>query len=361
MQEISKALVWGRLLTKLGTLITNSDGHGKSVAEVDLMRMVNAVAMDFVTAWLFGLKNSSNLLSDEKALTWWLDVFLRRKPYGFFGAELPALEGWLDWLDIKLAPNHVAVANKEIGDWVLDMCDKADANLARIKEADQAVEAADVPVVWGQLRAALTNEKRNASISTSFDGRLLAASEMWDHLAAGFETSGITLTYVFYELTRNIDIQSALRAELLTLEPSIIFTSSSSAPLQELPPPRSIDALPLLDAVLMETLRLHAAIPGPQPRITPAQGCVIGGASIEAGGYFVPGGVRVSSQAYSLHRDPHVFPDPDTWLPQRWLSGFNQTSLHNNSKDPIAEKNREENLKMMHRAFWSFSSGRNAS
>lgn len=66
MQEISKALVWGRLLTKLGTLITNSDGHGKSVAEVDLMRMVNAVAMDFVTAWLFGLKNSSNLLSDEK-------------------------------------------------------------------------------------------------------------------------------------------------------------------------------------------------------------------------------------------------------------------------------------------------------
>lgn len=354
MEDISRSLVFGRLLPKLDRMLRSGASDDKGATKVDIMAVMNATTMDFVTAWLFGLKNSSKLLLDDEKLRWWMDVFLRRIPYGFFGAEMPSLEGWLAWLGIKMAPDHVAVANKEIGEWVMEMCDKADADLAKID--DHEVEPADMPVVWAQLRAKSAKERQDIPFQTGFDDKMLAASDMWDHLTAGFETSGITLTYVFYELTRNMRIQSALRDELHTLAPSIVFRSDSTTASQGLPSPKSIDALPLLNAVLMETLRLHSAIPGPQPRLSPAQGCVLGGPSLEVGGYYIPSGTRLSSQAYSLHRDPDVFEDPEVWLPSRWLAEPEDALIPGPAAEQRAAR-QEEKLKLMHRAFWAFSNG----
>lgn len=60
----------------------------------------------------------------------------------------------------------------------------------------------------------------------------------------------------------------------------------------------------------------------------------------------LPPGVRVSAQAYSLHRNPDVFPDPERWYPDRWLVDEN-ADIHEE----------EERLKEMHRWFWAFGSG----
>ncbi|KAK5005646.1 hypothetical protein LTR16_006065, partial [Cryomyces antarcticus] len=104
-----------------------------------------------------------------------------------------------------------------------------------------------------------------------------------------------------------------LRAELRTLPPTLqpqtpnTNNNSTTNDIPGLPSPKDLDALPLLHAVVMETLRLHAAIPGGQPRVTP-RGCVLGAAS-----------VRVSASAYGLHRNADVFPDAEAWRPQRWL------------------------------------------
>jgi cytochrome P450 len=38
------------------------------------------------------------------------------------------------------------------------------------------------------------------------------------------------------------------------------------------------------------------------------------------GGQFIPEGATVSTQAYTLHRNPFVFVDPDKFWPQRWES-----------------------------------------
>ena len=147
---------------------------------------------------------------------------------------------------------------------------------------------------------------------------------------AGFETTAIALTYATYWLSQKLDIQAELREELRELQ-----RSSTDAQGSNLPSFRHLEQLPLLHAVLMETLRLNAPIPGPQPRIS-LDGAMVGGY-----GKLAPG-VRVSAQAYSLHRNPDIFPDPDEWQPLRWIA-----------KDP----QQEAHVKDRSRWFWAFSSG----
>lgn len=41
--------------------------------------------------------------------------------------------------------------------------------------------------------------------------------------------------------------------------------------------------------------------------------------SFDLMGYALPPGTIVSTQSWSMHRDPDVFPSPETFLPERWL------------------------------------------
>lgn len=45
-------------------------------------------------------------------------------------------------------------------------------------------------------------------------------------------------------------------------------------------------------------------------------------------GYALPPGTLVATQAWSAHRNPSVFPSPESFLPERWLeTGDNQGQL----------------------------------
>ncbi|EEY19564.1 mannosyl phosphorylinositol ceramide synthase SUR1 [Verticillium alfalfae VaMs.102] len=112
---------------------------------------------------------------------------------------------------------------------------------------------------------------------------------------------------IFEAVIKRLD---ELRAELLTLDPS--FSSPSLEKSSTVPDSKALDALPLLHAVVMETLRLHAPIPGPEPRRTPPTGCCIAG-------YTISGDVRVACLAHTLHRDETAFPDPEHWASTRWF------------------------------------------
>ncbi|KAK3302198.1 cytochrome P450 [Chaetomium strumarium] len=123
------------------------------------------------------------------------------------------------------------------------------------------------------------------------------AAECLDHMAAGIDTTGDALCFLMWELSQpsSIHCQKRLQDELLAN------------------PGTGFDKLPYLDAVVMEGLRCFPAIPMSLPRYVPA-----GGRTID--GFFLPEGTTVSCQAYSVHRiDRTVFPDPDTFRPERWL------------------------------------------
>lgn len=78
---------------------------------------------------------------------------------------------------------------------------------------------------------------------------------------------------------------------------------------------KELKTAPYLNQVIYETLRVYAAAPSALPRDVP-----LGGAEVD--GYWIPGGTTVCIQAYSLHRDPNIFPDPGRYAKLVYNTNF---------------------------------------
>jgi hypothetical protein len=301
--------------------------------------------MDFVTAYQFGLRHSTNFLQNVAYRDHWLSLYHSRHAYTFFSQEVPRLTRALQTIGIRLVPRWVDWANQEIEDHCASMCSAATLSL---QSKPSAIEnAGDEPVVLKALMSGLEKEgAANGKASSVYDSQsknqdLFVASEMLDQLAAGQDTTGITLTYLTWHLSRDLVLQEALRAELLTLDQPIrypIATGAAKIDALPLPSGKQLDSLPLLHSIVMETLRLNAAIPGQQPRVTPYPSC-------QLAGYTIPGGFRVAARGWSLHRNVKVFPYPDVWDYTRWLN------------EPTNDADVLESRKERDRWFWPFSSG----
>lgn len=302
--------------------------------------------MDFITAYQFGISNSSNFLQDAAYRQHWLELYQSRKKYTFFPQELPKLTKFMHAIGVRLVPRWVDYANQELEASCLRMCKAATEFSATRKSF--ADNPADEPVVLNALMAGIAKEQKlrgSDSVlkdTTLKEPELSIASDMIDNLGAGHETAAITMTYLTWHISYDTALQDTLRAELLTLNPPIKYLPTITDALP-LPSPKHLDALPLLHAIVMETLRVNASIPGGQPRVTPSPSCTLAG-------YEIPGGVRIGAAAWSLHRNAKVFPSPDTWDHTRWLDQSGQRGGR-----PGDEK--EKSMKERDRWFWAFSSG----
>lgn len=121
--------------------------------------------------------------------------------------------------------------------------------------------------------------------------------EAQGYIVAGSDTTAVTLTYLVYAVCSDTRVRDKLAAELASLPETIAD--------------KDLRNLPYLNQVISETLRLHTAVPFGLPRAVP-----VGGATLK--GMYIAGGATVSTQSYSLHRDPEIFADPDRFYPERW-------------------------------------------
>ncbi|KAJ5291813.1 cytochrome P450 [Penicillium angulare] len=131
------------------------------------------------------------------------------------------------------------------------------------------------------------------------------AYEAKNLVVAGSDTTAVTLTYFIWAVLSRPELHSKIKAELSTLDGD--WAESQ------------LEELPLLNATLTETLRLYGAAPGGLPRTVPKEGATLSG-------YHIPGGMVVSTQCWTAHRDPTLFPDPEKFDPSRWLPGRNEAS-----------------------------------
>jgi cytochrome P450 len=122
-------------------------------------------------------------------------------------------------------------------------------------------------------------------------------NEAMAYIVAGSDTTSNTLTYLVWALCQNKDAQKALVNELQDLPDE--FTDLDLRELRH------------LNNVINETLRLYPAAPSLLPRVVPPGGETLAG-------HWLPGGTKVGTQAWTLHRLPEIFPDPLKFDPARW-------------------------------------------
>ncbi|KAJ7277772.1 cytochrome P450 [Mycena rebaudengoi] len=130
-------------------------------------------------------------------------------------------------------------------------------------------------------------------------------AEIIAHLLAGSEPTSATLAYFLWEISHNPEALHELQVEIDAIMPDPVVIPDLTV-LQE---------LPYLTAFIQEGLRVYTVIPSLLERVVPAT------SNFELMGYSLPPGTIVGTQAWSMHKDPAVFPNPECFSPQRWLDG----------------------------------------
>jgi len=122
------------------------------------------------------------------------------------------------------------------------------------------------------------------------DGSAMSDEELRDELltllVAGHETTATSLSWAVERLSRHPEKLERLRAEV------------------------SDGGEDYLTATIQETLRLRPVISIVIRRLTEP---------VEIAGYELPAGVSVTPSVYLVHRNPEIYPEPDRFLPERFL------------------------------------------
>jgi|SRR5271166_1736272 len=124
------------------------------------------------------------------------------------------------------------------------------------------------------------------------DGSPMSPQEIRDELmtalAAGHETTASQLAWTFVRLARDARVCGRLTREIDAGESEEYLT-----------------------ATVNEILRLHPVLPNAEPRLVKQP--------VEIGGVHYPPGVALFASAYLVHHDPEIYPDPYSFLPERFL------------------------------------------
>ncbi|KXJ89800.1 cytochrome P450 [Microdochium bolleyi] len=325
---------------RLMPLLHKSTAHEQKLQGIDVHSLFCAVAMDFITSYCFGVPRSSNFIQDKNYRDHWLKLYMTRKGYGFFEQELPFLASVVRRTGLSLTPAWVRAANQELEKWCKNKSDAAVQSLRR-SDFSAAGQVSHEPVVVRSILSGIDREDQNQGEDSLLHAtairqpELSVASEVLDHVLAGQETTGVSMTYLSWHLSQSLDLQSQLRQELRSEFPGLVSNElhdEQDRARISMPNEKQLDALPILHAVIMETVRLYSPAGGPEPRIVPQPSCFVAG-------HDIPGGTRISASVYNRHRDETAYPDPLKWDHTRWLkTGSCQSETAN-------------------RHFWGFSSG----
>ncbi|SMR53672.1 unnamed protein product [Zymoseptoria tritici ST99CH_3D1] len=132
---------------------------------------------------------------------------------------------------------------------------------------------------------------------------------MVEMMAAGSSTTSHTAAFACWALANHPEAQKKLREELFNVFPEPHDLDMKASQKSE-----------YLDAVIRETMRLWPMIPGPLERYL--------GKPITVNGMQVPTGVIASTSALTSGRNPDVFPEPEKWIPERWLDATDRMKLN---------------------------------
>uniref|UniRef100_A0A0A9YE48 Cytochrome P450 6k1 n=3 Tax=Lygus hesperus TaxID=30085 RepID=A0A0A9YE48_LYGHE len=130
----------------------------------------------------------------------------------------------------------------------------------------------------------------------------LLAGQAFAFLLAGFDTTALGLMMSIFDMAANQEIQEKARAEVRkvvdSLEGEVTYDSLKS--------------MEYLEGALKETLRIHSIAPMLFRKCNTKY-------KLPGIPYTVQVGDSVALSSFAIHMDPEVYPEPEKYLPTRWL------------------------------------------
>ncbi|KAG6914168.1 hypothetical protein DXG01_001966 [Tephrocybe rancida] len=268
---------------------------------VEVQQCMNNISLDSIGIGGFG-HDFGSLKGNRSAIA---------NAFDSFGSTKPNAAAMLTFILAPALPFLLKIPNKRtnmfkaindsIGAIADDLLERARAE----KAANVAESAADKSIIGTLIRS----ETASSSVHLSRD-EIVAQSLL---ILAGYETTSYTLTWALIELCRNPDIQEKLREEVKQF--------SEEDPSYD----QLTNALPYLDAVARETLRLHPAVPEINRQTQEDDVIHLSEPTQDADGnsidsIFIAKGTLVRVPIMCLNRSELLWgTDSKVFLPDRWL------------------------------------------
>jgi len=177
-----------------------------------------------------------------------------------------------------------------------------------IKEHRAKENMTDLKQSFDLLYTLLNAQDTESGIDRMSDSQL--RDEVMTIFLAGHETTANALTWTFYLLSQNPDIESKLYDEINRVLGSESGEKKENGDiLHRTPTVKDIPYLEYAEKVLRESMRLY-------PPAWTLGRQVMG--TYNLGEYVIPPGSIILMSQYVMHRNPLYFPDPERFNPDRW-------------------------------------------
>ncbi|XP_033256030.1 cytochrome P450 27C1 isoform X2 [Orcinus orca] len=140
-------------------------------------------------------------------------------------------------------------------------------------------------------------------------------ANMTEMLLAGVDTTSFTLSWAVYLLARHPEVQQTLYREIVR-----------NLGERHVPTAADVPKVPLVRALLKETLRLFPVLPG-NGRVTQED--------LVVGGYLIPRGTQLALCHYATSYEDENFPRAKEFRPERWLRPGNLRRVDNFGSIPF--------------------------
>ncbi|KAJ5788309.1 Cytochrome P450 oxidoreductase [Penicillium paradoxum] len=214
----------------------------------------------------------------------------------YLAGDYTAIVGQMPWLHRLLLGNSL-VSKILLGNSSLDGAtfDLAEKQVAKFREK-MAAQLVTGPCSFVQRLL----EQQKANPETITDREL--KTHAFGNVTAGADTTTIAMRTIMFDVIKHPEVYRKLSSEIRDQAKLSLPVSYAAA-----------SALPYLDSVIKEALRIHPPNGIMYARTVPAEGATICGK-------FIPGGTEIGISPWVVHYDTELFPEPEKFQPERWLA-----------------------------------------
>ncbi|OWM62769.1 hypothetical protein CDL15_Pgr020063 [Punica granatum] len=285
---------------------TTSDGHDEPIAISEKKPMIisqwlehmtlNVITRMIVGKRYFGSQDSGISVEGEAS-------HVRRviKEFLLFSgfpaiSDLIPYTGWTDWVGTVRSMKRIArEMDAIVGSWV------EEHEQRRVISGDRRRKE-DLDFIDVMLSVIEDNSMLGFSRET-----IIKATAV-NMIVAGSDSTSLNITWILSLLLNHKHVLDKAQEELDLQVGRDRWVRDSD-----------IANLPYLQAIVKETLRLYPTGPLSFPHE--------GDEDCTVSGYLIPEGTRIFVNVWKLHRDPRVWTDPETFLPERFLSAGHAASI----------------------------------